>query len=85
MDWNNPVTYSIARPPGNIGEWFYHRVFWKDMNGDSLIDALTSRAQQILITGTHLAELTHPHPWLFVKNNKLQPVITTLQISQRLL
>ena len=59
-DWDNPITYSIARPPGNIEEWFYHRVIWKDMNGDGLIDALTSRAQQIVITGEHFtAKILH--------------------------
>ncbi len=56
-DWSSPVTYSIARPPGNLDEWFYHRALWRDMNGDGRIDALTSRAQQIVITGTGTARV----------------------------
>ncbi|XP_067667929.1 uncharacterized protein [Haliotis asinina] len=51
--------------------WFYHRVLWKDMNGDGRIDAVTCRAKKPLF-GQAQGELVwyeHPatgaleHPW----------------------
>ena len=52
-DWFNPVTYGIARPPGDTVGWFYHRVIWKDMDGDGDHDALTSRTEVDLQSGSY--------------------------------
>ncbi|XP_071095835.1 uncharacterized protein [Haliotis cracherodii] len=51
--------------------WFYHRVDWKDMNGDGRIDAVSCRAKKPLIGGAQgeLVWFEHPasgalqHPW----------------------
>jgi len=34
--------------PKSDGTWFYHRVIWVDMDGDSLLDAVTCRAHKPL-------------------------------------
>ena len=42
-DWDNPVLHDLL--PDRTDEFFYHRIVWKDMDGDGRKDALTSRAR----------------------------------------
>ncbi|XP_055958615.1 uncharacterized protein LOC126830593 [Patella vulgata] len=57
--------YSSAPPKGPYritdnsadADWFYHRVQWKDMNGDGRVDAVSCRAKKPVLFGREDGEL----------------------------
>ncbi|XP_050415338.1 uncharacterized protein LOC126829472 [Patella vulgata] len=57
--------YSSAPPKGPYritdnsadAAWFYHRVQWKDMNGDGRVDAVSCRAKKPILFGSEDGEL----------------------------
>lgn len=41
--------YYITNNRGADSSWFYHRIVWKDMDGDGDLDVLTARAQKPIL------------------------------------
>jgi len=68
-DYNNPENHDIVFDPmGDQKDWFYHRVLWKDCNGDGRKDALTLRARVHAISGdaeTEMVWFEHPESDVF--------------------
>jgi len=58
-DYNNPVTHDIVLDDSI--DYFYHRVLWKDCNGDGRKDALTLRARVVSgVSSTEMVWFEHP-------------------------
>lgn len=59
----SPPTHHVLTD-SNAAKWFYHRVQWKDMNGDGLLDIVTCRAEKpivgMLMMSTHAVLMTSP-------------------------
>ncbi|XP_076471194.1 uncharacterized protein LOC143301074 [Babylonia areolata] len=71
LDLSPPAKHALTSSSGEDSKWFYHRVEWKDMNGDGLLDLLTCRARTHLLGSTEgqMVWFEHPqenalsHPW----------------------
>lgn len=58
----SPPARHVLMDSGDDSKWFYHRVHWKDMNGDGLLDMVTCRARTHLLGHTEGQLLWFEHP-----------------------
>ncbi|KAK7093644.1 uncharacterized protein [Littorina saxatilis] len=61
LDFSPPVKHALTDNSADA-KWFYHRVEWKDMNGDGLLDAVTCRAQKHIFGSAQGQLVWFEHP-----------------------
>ncbi|PVD27026.1 hypothetical protein C0Q70_12176 [Pomacea canaliculata] len=57
----SPPTHHVLTD-SNAAKWFYHRVQWKDMNGDGLLDIVTCRAEKPIVGSAQGQLVWFEHP-----------------------